>query len=80
MGHMDSTEIIHISRLRLLVKSGTASTIRLAAGVSMREAADAAGVSVSSIWRWEHGERVPHGQAALRYARLLNDLLEGGAG
>ena len=40
----------------------------------MREIADSVGISVSCLWRWEHGERCPRGDAAARYGRLVADL------
>jgi DNA-binding transcriptional regulator YiaG len=40
----------------------------------MREIADAVGVGLSCVWRWEHGARAPRGDAAIRWAELHTDL------
>jgi DNA-binding transcriptional regulator YiaG len=68
-------DLLTLSRLRALVKSGTAKAVRSAAGLSIAEMARAADVSERSIYRWERAQSVPHGPAALRYARLLDRLM-----
>jgi hypothetical protein len=74
---MDSAELCELSWLRRVVASGEAEKIRVAAGISMPEAAAAAGINVTTLWRWETsgpGHRRPHGRAALNYARVLRQL------
>lgn len=48
--------------------------IREAAGCSMRQAADACGVSVMAISRWEHGSTPRDPQHVATYGRLLEEL------
>lgn len=44
------------------------------AGLSLREVADAVGISPSTLWRWEERERAPRGAAAVAWVRLLDEL------
>ncbi|MCU1591669.1 MAG: hypothetical protein JWP11_2925 [Frankiales bacterium] len=71
---MTSHEIVLLVRVRRLAKSGEAQALRLAAGLSLREVADAVGISHSNLWRWEAGKRAPRGPAAVAWARLLDEL------
>ncbi len=73
---ISAAELVELSEVRAFARSGAARAIRLAAQVSLSELAEAAGVSLSTIHKWEAGERVPRGQAALRYKRLLDQLAE----
>jgi len=63
-----------------MCSSGRARLIRLNAALSLAEIAAAIGgdppVSPSTIFRWERGDRSPHGEAATRYCELLDDLLK----
>ena len=73
------TSVERLVEARLLLASGEARRIRLAAGLSLEKMAVQVGVSVSAIYRWERGDRVPRGRAATEYAALflrLRDLLE----
>lgn len=54
--------------------SGAAKAIRLQAGLSIREAAQAAGLASSTVFRWEHGDRRPRGNGAYAYLRVLDEL------
>jgi transcriptional regulator with XRE-family HTH domain len=67
-------DLADLAWLRRQMTSGGARATRLAADVSLREAADAADVAVSTLWRWEAGVRRPHGSAARRYALVLRSL------
>ncbi len=49
--------------------------IRMAAGVTIREAANALGVSTISFLRWEQGSAKPRRQHAIDYAAFLDALL-----
>lgn len=71
---MDVKELPRLARVRALVRSGAALDTRVRAGISRTEIADALGVSPATVWRWEHGQRVPRGEPALRYAELLDRL------
>jgi DNA-binding transcriptional regulator YiaG len=64
-----------LAKVRALVESGAARSIRLGAGLSLAETAAACGVSVSTMFRWEARERRPHGEPALRYLELLERLM-----
>lgn len=66
------------SWIRQLARSGGARAIREAHGFSASELARELGKSPSTVSRWERGERVPRGEAAEAWARLLRRLLEGG--
>jgi DNA-binding transcriptional regulator YiaG len=68
------TDLVKLSSVRAKAEAGTARSIRVAAGLSLREVADELGVGASTVFRWEKGERRPRGNAALRYADLLEAL------
>ena len=63
-----------LARLRFLTKSGEARTIREAAQLALSDIAQSIDADPSSVGRWERGERLPRGDVALRYARLLERL------
>jgi DNA-binding transcriptional regulator YiaG len=73
---MDVDALPELARIRALVRTGAARPIRLHAGLSLREVTRSVGVSPGTILRWENGERVPHGDAALTYGRLLHALTD----
>lgn len=51
-----------------------ARRVREAAGLSLTDVAPAIPADYSTVARWERGERVPRGRAALRYAQLIERL------
>jgi transcriptional regulator with XRE-family HTH domain len=55
-------------------RTGRAQRIREATGLSQSEVARLAGVRPSTVNRWEKRQRVPHGDVAVRWARVLRDL------
>ena len=63
-----------LARPRPCRSTGTAKSIRLAAGVSLPEVARDVGVSHSTVHRWENNLNVPKGDPALRYAEVLDEL------
>lgn len=73
-----SDRLVALARVRDLVTSGAARSVRVAAGLSTREVADAIGVTTVTVWRWEAGQRVPRGDAALAYLDLLDRLMTRG--
>jgi len=74
---VNATELVELSVVRLLARSGAAKTIHLAAGLSLPQVAEAVGVkSPTIVYRWEEGLRAPSGLPALRY-NLLEDLQRG---
>ena len=64
------------ARLRTLMRTGAARSIRLDARVSLPEVASDIGVAHSTVWRWENNRNEPHGAPALRYLDLLDELSE----
>lgn len=71
---MTNHQLLLLARVRRLASTGEAQALRLSAGLSLREVADAVGVSHSNLWRWEAGQRAPRGVAALAWGCLLEDL------
>ncbi|MQA82928.1 MAG: helix-turn-helix domain-containing protein [Streptosporangiales bacterium] len=59
--------------LRLMMRTGEARRRREAVGASYPEAGESASPPVhpSTIHRWETGERLPHGAAAVAYLDVL---------
>jgi transcriptional regulator with XRE-family HTH domain len=74
-------EVLAVARLRADLISGRARAIREEAHLTQAETARAAGVSQSAVTQWEAGRRSPRGEAAIRYARFLQELdqISGGA-
>jgi len=68
------SRIVELVRVRRLARTGEARRIRLQSGLSLAEIADAVGVSVGAVSRWENGQRRPTGDRALVYADLLGQL------
>jgi DNA-binding XRE family transcriptional regulator len=66
-----------LSHLRVLTQSGEARTIREDARLALSDIAQSIGADPSSVGRWERGERLPRGEVALKYARLLERLAKG---
>jgi transcriptional regulator with XRE-family HTH domain len=60
---------------RAAIRSGVAADLRIAAELSQAEVAEAVGVTSSAICKWEAGQRVPRGGAAVRYSRFLESLV-----
>jgi DNA-binding transcriptional regulator YiaG len=73
---MCTAGIVALAEVRLATESGHARAVRQAARVSQSEVARNVGVSQASVSRWEAGDRVPHGKAAQRYAKVLRALEE----
>lgn len=67
-------EVERLAYVRAACASGEARRIRLAARLSLADVAGAISADLSAISRWERGERVPRGAAALRYGQLLDRL------
>jgi DNA-binding transcriptional regulator YiaG len=64
-----------LARVRELAASGRARLIREQARLSLSDISNVVGVDKTSIFRWETGKRRPTGQAAVRWLRLLEELL-----
>jgi DNA-binding transcriptional regulator YiaG len=67
-------DLLLLAQARADAKSGHARETRLAAGVSQAEIARTCGVAPAAVSLWESGQRVPRGQAAVRYGRVLHML------
>ena len=72
---MRQREATQLARVRDLVRSGAARSIRRSAGLSYRELARSADVAPSTVHRWEHQMQAPRGNAALRYLETLEELM-----
>lgn len=77
---MNGAELVDLAKVRGLVRSGNARYIRLARGLSVGEVARGVGVAKATVSRWEAGQRIPRGAAALRYGQLLESLRPGSDG
>lgn len=71
---MDSTDLMHLATARRYAVTGAGARLRRSAHLSLQEIAEATGCSVTTVWRWEQGQRAPHGAPALAWARLLREL------
>lgn len=76
---MTADDVLRVTRLRRLAKTGEAQRIREASGASLRMFGDALGVATATVHRWETGERTPRPDLALAYLDLL-DALQAQAG
>ena len=65
-----------VALARRLARDGTARLVRTEAGLSIYDVARDVHVAPGTISRWETGKRTPRGEAAVRYAQLLGELLE----
>jgi DNA-binding transcriptional regulator YiaG len=67
---------VEMANLRRLPHPEECRRIRQAAGASQHLTAEAAGVSVMAVSRWERGERTPRGETLARYLDVLDQLRE----
>lgn len=74
-GIVTGMDSVKLARARRLAATGAARSIRQAASLSLPELAAEIGIGVSTLWRWEAGQRQPRGDAAERYADLLDRLM-----
>lgn len=68
------TKAGRLALLRQTVLTGQARAIRERAHLSQREIAHTLGAHPSTVWSWEAGRRLPHGELADRYLVLLDEL------
>jgi DNA-binding transcriptional regulator YiaG len=73
----DVNTLVKLARVRDLVRSGAAKSIRRTHGLTASDVARGVGVAVPTVLRWEAGQRVPRGLPALKYGELLDVLLSG---
>jgi DNA-binding transcriptional regulator YiaG len=72
---LDELEV-ELELLRRLPSPEACRSIRLAVGASQHAVAEASGVSVMAVSRWERGERTPRGEPLSRYLDTLDRLRE----
>jgi transcriptional regulator with XRE-family HTH domain len=70
-----SHDVVVLIWARSAIRAGLAADLRINAELSQAEVAALVGVTPSAICKWETGQRVPRGDAALRYARFLYMLV-----
>ena len=68
------SQLKRVAHMRALAAGGDARAIRVAAGISLREAAKTIRTTPSTLSRWETGECRPAPEPALRWAALLDQL------
>lgn len=71
---MDTSDLQKIAEAHKALASGDARALRLSLRMSVLDLGATVGVSGAAISRWECGKRTPHGETALRYARVLDML------
>lgn len=71
--------VLQLALARRYALTGAGGRVRRAAHLSLQEVADATGCSVTTLWRWERGERAPRGRPAVAWAALLRQLEQAGA-
>jgi len=75
MSVIELVDIATLADARQAARSGYARELRKRAGLSQAELAFYCGVTPTAISLWESGKRRPRGEAAHRYAQLIQ-LLE----
>jgi transcriptional regulator with XRE-family HTH domain len=63
-----------VSQVRRAFRTGRARELRAEAGLSIRELATMAGVSRSSLTRWEAQQDAPRPEACLAWAEAMERL------
>lgn len=66
-----------LEQMRMLLAKGRAAKLRTACGLSLQDVAQIVGVTKNAVHKWERRAAKPDGEHAIRYARLLDDLLSG---
>ena len=70
----DAVDPAALAKVRRLAVSGTARAIRVAADLSLAEMGASIPATASTVLRWERGQRMPHGERAIRYLELLERI------
>jgi transcriptional regulator with XRE-family HTH domain len=65
---------LQIAKGRRYSQTGEGKALRLQAGLALQHIAEGVGVGVTTVWRWEQGRNTPCGDAAARWADLLDAL------
>jgi DNA-binding transcriptional regulator YiaG len=77
---MTKTEVLLLAQARRLAATGHGGEVRRRQSLSLREVADCIGCGVTTLWRWERGERAPQGAPAVAWAQLVSALDESKVG
>ena len=67
-------DVASLAKVRWMARTGRARRIREAAAVTQSELGAAVGVTAACVSRWERGQRVPRGSAAVDYLAQLELL------
>jgi DNA-binding transcriptional regulator YiaG len=70
-----ASELNELAQLRALMASGAARSIRESKQITLGEGAEAGRLAKSTLSRWERGQRLPTGKAAVRYMKVLRSLM-----
>jgi len=68
------TDILKLAEIRKRCATGEAAQTRIEARLTRGDLAREIGISRSALRRWELGERLPTGDAAIRYLDTIEDL------
>lgn len=68
---MSPDELRVVSAVRTLAATGELREQRKDRRLTLREVADSAGASTSTVHRWEKGDAMPSAAASLRLAEIL---------
>ena len=71
---MRPSDLILLTEMRESCRTGTARQARQQAELTLREVAEACGVTARAVALWETGQRTPTGPPALEYGKLLRQL------
>lgn len=66
-----ANDVARLARIRRWCATGEARRRRKDAGLSLMEVAEAIGVNLTTVHRWENGSHRPRRSAALRYLAAL---------
>lgn len=69
-----AAEVVLVATVRHMLQTGEARRIREAAGLSLQDAGQAAGVDQRAIHKWETGSSRPQAATAVLYGRFLTEL------
>lgn len=70
---MPTTDVPAVRIVRAMCQNGAARDLRVRAGLTLADVAERVGVTRTSVWRWEHAERLPSGQHAVDYWAVLTE-------
>ena len=69
-----SRAVQQVAEARQFIASGEARRLREALDLSLVDVAPSVIADPSAIGRWERGERIPRGPAAVKYVRFLRRI------